>query len=146
MWSGVYNNWMQNNMFTIVWWAVNRKGKLVNYWNVKTPKSGTWFSMVKQAQQKHVVRLAGGVGGECDTVTNAMRNSNLSLEARLFSALKLGWDSETPAPVWTVRRVERKSSKWDYTLKSRLNWWGGLLCFSGIHYLKVGLFEMMGLL
>lgn len=75
--------------------------------------------------------LPGLAGG--DTVTNAMWNSNLSLEARLFSALKLGWDSETPAPVWTVRRVERKSSKWDYTLKSRLNWWGG--CFALVEYI-----------
>lgn len=53
----------------------------------------------------------------CETV-------NLSPEARLFSALKPGWDPETPAPVW---KKKRKSRKWDYPLKSRLNWWAGLL-------------------
>lgn len=51
-------------------------------------------------------------------------NGDVSQEARLLCALKLCRDSETPAPVWGKRR---KSRNWDYTLKSRPNWWAGPL-------------------
>lgn len=69
----------------------------------------------------------------CDRVTDAMWNSNLSQEARLFLALKLGWDSETPAPVWTVRGGGgRKSRNGDYTWSHA--WTDEPDCFTLVEY------------
>lgn len=56
----VWHLWKQRNVIVIVRWAPNRKGKRVNYSDVKTARSGTWFSMVKQARQKPVSGLAAG--------------------------------------------------------------------------------------
>lgn len=75
----------------------------------------------------------------CETVTYLERPGCSLLWSRVgIRRLQL------PSELWGGKR---KSRNWDYTLKLRLNWWAGLLCFSGIYYLgQAGLFESMRLL
>lgn len=102
MWGAERCKRKQNNTAAVVRRAANRKAKWVNYRNVKTPRSGAWCSVVKQAPRKHVARPARG---------NRHRNRHnvkQSPEARLLSSWKPGGDSETSAAAWTVSSARRK--------------------------------------